>query len=283
MFRNLSPAALSMRVDLPTAVDLALRHAWQGIDIPLVETARLAEEQGYAYVATLLDSARLRLGAWSLPFDWRNGYSQAALETLGKQAALAQRLGCARAYTWVPPASYELPFRQNFERHIMLLRPIAQVLSANGCRLGLEFVGPRTMRDGRRYGFIYTLEGALCLAQAIGFTTGVLLDSYHWYTSLGTLADIRGLRLEDVVYVHVNDAPAGVAVDAQLDQIRRLPGTTGVIDIAGFLQTLAEIGYNGPVTPEPFEERLKTATPDDACREAHASMLEIWRRAGLPG
>ena len=31
---------------------------------------------------------------------------------------------------------------------------------------------------------------------------------------------------------------------------------TGVIDIAGFLQALQEIGYDGPVTPEPFKKEL---------------------------
>jgi sugar phosphate isomerase/epimerase len=281
VFRNLSPSAIGIRADLSDAIGLAARHGWQGIDLPIGEAARLAEERGVASVAESFESVGLRLGGWGLPLDWRGGYSQAALAALGEQAALARRLGCVCAYTWVPPASYDLPFRENFDRHVTLLRPIASALDAHGCRLGLEFVGPRTMRDGRRYGFIYSLEGMLCLAQAIGSSAGVLLDSYHWYTSLGTLADIRGLRAEDVVYVHINDAPAGVAVEAQLDQVRRLPGATDVIDLAGFLETLKEIGYDGPVTPEPFEERLESLAPDDACREAHESLLGVWRRAGI--
>jgi sugar phosphate isomerase/epimerase len=283
VFRNLSPNAIGIRANLVDAIGLASRHSWQGIDLAIPEAAHLVEERGFESVAGLFESAGLRLGGWGLPFDWRSGYSRAALSTLGEQAALAWRLGCTRAYTWVPPASYDLPFRQNFDRHITLLRPIAAALDEHGCRLGLEFIGPRTMRDGRRYGFIYSLEGMLCLAQALGSSAGVLLDSYHWYTSLGTLADIRGLRAEDVVYVHVNDAPAGIAVDAQLDQVRRLPGATGVVDIVGFLETLKEIGYDGPVTPEPFEKRLESLAPDAACQEAHQSMLGVWQRAGVEG
>jgi len=281
MFRNLSPGAIGIRTDLAGAIDLAQRHGWQGLDLPTGEAVRLAAERTPDDVAALFEQAGLRLGGWGLPIDWRTDYDRAALATLDQHAALAQRLGCTRVYTWLPPASDELPFRENFDRHVAQLQPIAEVLAAHGCRLGLEFVGQRTKREDQRYGFIYSLEGMLCLAQAIGPNVGLLLDSYHWYCSLGTLADIRALRVEDVVYVHINDAPDGVAVEAQLDLVRRLPTATGVIDLAGFMGALREVGYAGPVTPEPFEQRLKELPPDDACRTAHDSMLELWRRAGL--
>jgi sugar phosphate isomerase/epimerase len=283
MFRNLSPGAISIPTDRAGAVDRARRHGWQGIDLPVTEAAQLAAERTPDDVAALFEQAGLRLGGWGLPIDWRKDYNRAALTKLEQQAALAQRLDCTRVYTWLLPASDELAFRENFDLHVARLRPIAEVLAAHGCRLGLEFIGPRTMREGRRYGFVYTPEGMLCLAQAIGPNVGLLVDSYHWYTALGTLADLRALRVEDVVYVHVNDAPEGMAVEAQLDQVRRLPTATGVIDLAGFMGALREVGYDGPVTPEPFEQRLKEMTADDACRAAHDSMLELWRRAGLEG
>jgi sugar phosphate isomerase/epimerase len=281
MFRNMSPGAVGIRVGFADAIELAARHGWQGIDLPVAEALRLAQERSADEVAALLGRAGLRSESWGLPVDWRKPYERQALTMLGEQAALAGRLGCTRVYTWVPPGSDERAFRENFSHHVAQLQPIARVLAEHGCRLGLEFIGPRTMREGRRYGFVYTQAGMLGLARAIGPNVGLLLDSYHWYTSLGTLADIRTLRAEDVVYVHINDAPAGVPVEAQLDHVRRLPAATGVIDIAGFLQTLREIGYDGPVTPEPFEPRLADLPPDSACREAHDSMLEVWRQARL--
>ncbi len=281
MFRNLSPGAIGIRAEFAGAVELAVRHGWQGLDLPVAEATRMAAERSPDEVAALFERASLRPGGWGLPINWRAEYDQAALNALSEQAALAQRLGCTRAYTWLLPSSDELPFRENFAQHVARLQPIAQVLEQHGCRLGLEFIGPRTMREGKRYGFIYSLEGMLCLAQAIGPTAGLLLDSWHWYTSLGTLADIRALRAEDVVYVHINDAPDGVAVEAQIDQVRRLPGATGVIDLAGFLGALREIGYDGPVTPEPFEQRLAALAPDEASGTAHEHLLEVWRQAGL--
>jgi sugar phosphate isomerase/epimerase len=281
MFPNLSPGAIGIRAGLEQAVALAARHGWAGCDLPAGETARLAAERSVEEVAAIFARAGVRPGGWGLPVNWREPYDQAALTALGKQAAVAAQLGCTRATTWLLPASDERPFRENFVFHVAQLRPIAQVLAEHGCRLGLEFIGPRTMRAERRYGFIYSPEGMLGLAEAIGPNVGLLLDCWHWYTAVGAPADIRGLRAQDIVYVHVNDAPEGVAVEAQQDQVRRLPGATGVIDIAGFLQALREIGYDGPVTPEPFDTSLATLPADEACKMARDSMRRIWRMAGF--
>src|SRR5690349_20189175 len=108
MFRNLSPGAIGIRADMLTALDLAARHGWQGLDLPVGEAARLAAERTPADVAALFERAGPRLGGWGLSIDWRGDYGQAALAKLARHAALAQRLGCTRAYTWVPPASDEL-------------------------------------------------------------------------------------------------------------------------------------------------------------------------------
>ena len=276
MFPNLSPGVIGIRTGLVDSVALAARHGWVGCDLPAVEAAQLGAERSVDDLATMVGRAGVQLGGWGLPLNWREPYDQGALDALGRQAAVASKLGCTRVYTWLLPGSNERPFRENFAFHVAQLLPVAQVLAEHGCRLGLEFIGPRTMRENLRYGFIYSPEGMLCLAEAIGANVGLLMDAYHWYTAGGTVADIRALRAEDVVYVHVNDAPEGMALEAQLDQVRRLPGATGVIDIAGFLQTLREIGYDGPVTPEPFEKRLAALPADEACKIARDSMRQIW-------
>ena len=277
MFPNLSPGAIGIRTDLAGTLALAKAHGWPGCDLPVVEATQLAAERSADDGAALFSQAGVRPGGWGLPLNWREPYDQAALDALSQQAALAAKLGCTRVYTWLTPGSNERPFRENFAFHVAQLLPVAQVLAEHGCRLGLEFIGPRTLRESLRYGFIYSPEGMLGLAEAIGANVGLLMDCYHLYTAVGSLADIRSLRAEDIVYVHVNDAPEDVAVEAQLDLVRRLPGATGVIDIAGFLQVLREIGYDGPVTPEPFEKSLSGLPSDEACGIARASMRQIWQ------
>jgi len=120
------------------------------------------------------------------------------------------------------------------------------------------------MRDAGKYPFIWTQDGMLELARAIGPNVGLLVDCWHWYTSHGTVEDLKRLSVKDIVYVHVNDAPLGLEVDAQVDNVRCLPGETGVIDIAGFLSAIREAGYDGPVIPEPFKKELGELPSNEA-------------------
>ena len=110
---------------------------------------------------------------------------------------------------------------------------------------------------------------------------GLLIDCWHWYTSHGTLDELKALDGDQVVYVHVNDAPPGIPVDEQIDNQRCLPGETGVIDIVGFLRTMKDIGYDGPVTPEPFDKRLKEMTVTDALKEVARTLNHVWKKSGI--
>ena len=63
-----------------------------------------------------------------------------------------------------------------------------------------------------------------------------------------------------------------------------LPMETGVIDLVGFMRALREMGYDGPVMPEPFSQRindLAATDPEAAAREAARSMDALWRAAGF--
>ena len=115
------------------------------------------------------------------------------------------------------------------------------------------------------------------LVHAIGTgNVGLLLDSWHWYTSHGTVEELMQLSNQDVVHVHVNDAPADIPVDQQMDMRRKLPVTTGVIDMKGFINALVAIGYDGPVEVEPFDQELRNLEPDAAVRAAGESLERVW-------
>ncbi len=105
---------------------------------------------------------------------------------------------------------------------------------------------------------------------------GLLVDSWHWYTSHDTVAELLQLTNHDIVHVHVNDAPSGIAIDQQVDNHRRLPITTGVIDLKGFINTLVKIGYDGPVECEPFDQELRDMDNDTAVKQTIASLDRLW-------
>ncbi len=279
MFRNLSPGAVGIRADFETSLRLAAEAGFQGLD-------PVGDFSAYGVARTMrrqYEAAGLTPGGWGLPVEFRQDVSafEESMRSLSRYAEAAQELGCLRCSTWVPSWSDELPYHDLWALWRDRFRAIAEVLAMFDCRLGLEFLGPKTLRVGHRYEFIHTLPEMMEMVRDVGQNVGLLLDSWHWYTAGGTVEEIRGLTDEDVVYVHVNDAPAGIPVDEQVDNVRCLPGETGVIDIAGFLGALRNIGYTGPVTAEPFVPRLAELPPEQAARETGEAMAKIWRQAKL--
>ena len=280
MYATLGPEALGIRgLTLAEAIALTRESGFAGLSFNIRDAARAADERGAAAVRAQFDEAGVRPALWGLPVAWREETWQDDLRELPRLAATARALGATRTATYMPSGSDERPFQENFDWHVARLRPIAEILRDEGCRFGIEFIGPRTYRAAFRHEFIHTLEGLLELIAAIGVdNVGVMLDSWHLYTSGASLTDLSPLTNQDIVVVHVNDAPAGIAPDEQIDTVRTLPGETGVIDLAGFMRALRELGYDGPVMPEPFSQRivdLAATDPQAAAREAADSMTRV--------
>jgi hypothetical protein len=73
-----------------------------------------------------------------------------------------------------------------------------------------------------------------------------------------------------------SDAPAGVPRDQLPDSPRKLPLTTGVIDLKPFLRGLVKIGYDGPVGTEPFDSSLGRMPTDEAMKVVSAAMKKAF-------
>src|SRR5699024_8106561 len=129
------------------------------------------------------------------------------------------------------------------------LRLCAQILKEYGINLGLEFVGPHHLRTALENPFIWDMQEMIDWIEVIGEpNVGLLLDSYHWYTTGGTYEEITSLNASQIVHVHLNDAK-DLPIEKVLDNDRLFPGE-GVIDLTLFLKALAEIGYKGGVSQE---------------------------------
>ena len=284
MFKNLNIMALGFRASFYETLDLASLGGFEGIDPNVPEIIKLIGEKSVDEIINALDEKGLRWGGWSLPLSIgsREEDFKRALKKLPSIAEKMHDLGCFRAFTWLTPYSDELTFEENFDLHKRRVRRVAEILDEYNCVLGVEFVGPKTSRVGHKYEFIHDMEGMMRLIEATGADNiGLLLDSWHWYTSHGTIDQILRLKGKDVVYVHINDAPPGIPVDEQIDSVRRLPGETGIIDIIGFLRALKKIGYDGPVTPEPFDERLRRMPIREAILKTSEAVNKVWSMASL--
>jgi sugar phosphate isomerase/epimerase len=75
-----------------------------------------------------------------------------------------------------------------------------------------------------------------------------------------------------------------VPFDKVIDTARHLPLETGVLDLPGFMRTLAAMGYDGPVVTEPFSaplNALAATDPTAAARQVSAAMERLWQLSGL--
>jgi sugar phosphate isomerase/epimerase len=281
-YRSLGCGHIGVKASQEQAVMYAAQYGFDAITPSTGEFEKKSQAEIAAWL-NLMRAKGIRYGTSGLPVEFRKddaGFQQ-DLARLPQQAETLQKLGVKRMATWILPGHGELTYLQNFKRHEHRLREAAKILRDHDIRLGLEFVGPRTSRARSRFPFICTQHGMMELVQAIDTgNVGLLMDSWHWYTSHGTLAELGQLSGSDIIHVHVNDAPANVDVDQQVDNRRQLPVTSGVIDMKGFINTLVKIGYDGPVECEPFDQELRQMDDPQAVKQTAAALKRVWGLIG---
>jgi len=270
--------AIGVRADLREAIRLAAAHGFESVAPSPGFLAGLSDED-LAELKADMKAKGLVWGSAGLPVNFRGDEEKfrEGLARLPGTAAALNRAGASRVNTWISPRHDEMTYVANFRLHARRLRDVAKVLGDHGQRLGLEYVGTKTLWTGGRYPFIHTMAETKDLLAEIGRdNVGFVLDSWHWYTAGDTEADLLSLRNEDVVACDLNDAPAGVPVEQQIDGRRQLPAATGVIDIETFLGALVKIGYDGPVRAEPFNQKLNALENEPAVAATAAAMKKAF-------
>jgi sugar phosphate isomerase/epimerase len=269
----LVPSALGISLTQEETIDWAAKLGFEAVEPHPQYLAQLADSRLAELRAKMAELA-LTWSAAGLPVDFRGNEErfQQGLKQLPEFAQNLRRAGVERLGTYIRPSHSELTYLQNFQLHVRRFRAMATVLGDFGLRLGIEYVGPKTSWSAGRFPFVHTLRELRELVTEINHpAVGYTLDCWHWYTAEETREDILALPGQDVLIVHLNDAPAGIPVHQQVDSIRRLPLATGVIDLKGFLTALVEIGFSGPAFIEPFDRTLREIPREEALtRVAHA-------------
>jgi sugar phosphate isomerase/epimerase len=270
----LSLGRLGFRASFTESFELTVKHGFEGLDPDPNYFASLGDD-GLKRLLDDLQAKNLKFGAAGLPVEFRKDEAtfNDGLKKLPATGDIMQRAGIWRVSTWILPCSNELTYPQNFRQHAYRLRQCAQILADHGQKLGLEYVAPRTLWRSQRHPFVHTLSEMKELIVAIGTNNlGIQLDSWHWFNAEETDKDLLTLRGSDVLTVDLNDAPLGLSLDQYQDDHRELPAATGVIPVKEFLGSLVQIGYDGPIQPEPFNAALRALPLDQACASASSAM-----------
>ena len=273
-----TPGSIGIRTDQRGAIDLAAKHGYESVQPFAADLAELDGSQLGELRAELREKG-LAWAAAGLPVDFRTNEEnhRTGMAKLREEAPVYERAGVTRITTWLMPGHNELTYLAYFRQTASRLREIAKVAGDHGMRFGLEYVGTPSLRIARRYQFVHSMAETKELIAETGMgNVGFVLDSWHWWTAGEAKADLLSLRKEDVVSADLNDAPVGRTMLEQIDGQRDLPAATGVIPIRDFLEALVEIGYDGPVRPEPFNKALNDMDDDPAAEAAAAAMKKAF-------
>ena len=284
MFVSLN-GALTRGVSGVDKIRLAARVGFGGVDWDLgpAKTAGLDATKALFTELNLRPTIVNLPMARPLPFGGEPAAFREALKQLADDAAFTAGVGCRKMMLVLSPTS-QAPKEEHRKLVVERLSAISEVLQKSPLRLGLEFLGPMSMRMGRPGGppptpFIWTLPETVALAKDCGPNIGVILDVWHWHHSGGTIPEILAAGNERIVHVHLSDAKQAAPEDVR-DNQRVMPGE-GIIDLVGFLQALKKIGYADGVSPEPLGRIPDSMSPEDGARLGLDTAVAVMKKAGV--
>ncbi|MGI6004109.1 MAG: sugar phosphate isomerase/epimerase family protein [Christensenellales bacterium] len=285
MYTNLNPRTMGLNHhSFDDLLTTAHNSGFKGIEVP---AGAFGTPRAAAEAKIRLDDMGMRFGLIMAPCDMYkvdDGEFEKALATFDQWSRLARIAGCTRAYNHIWPGSDTMGYEENFRWHVKRLEAIYRVLDDNGIRYGLEFMGPKTVRDQFKYGFIRSLMGVVALTQEVSRDIGFVFDTIHWYCSGSHQDDLyyAAMHPEKVINLHLCDANA--PRDEQIDATRGMPMENGIIDAVEVVRLLARHGYDGPVIIEPMKPttaRYEAMPLQDAARDAIGCLHRIFDAAGV--
>lgn len=281
MIKGLTRAGIGNVGSLEQWISAASRYGFEAIDPGAEEVKEWAAVKGIGQASAYLQQHGIRLGSISLSVQWRESEEQFmdGLDGLAAQAAAAASLGCQACGTYILPSTDSDPVRF-MAQATRRLRICARILASYGIRLALEFVGPHHLRTRWKHPFLWELQATLEWIEAINEpNVGLLLDSYHWYTNELQEEDIAALKREQIVLVHINDAPDVPLAEVQ-DNGRLYPGE-GVIDLTAFLRGVKKTGYEGVISQEILTPAPPEQPSEILLERSRAAFDKVFRAAGL--
>jgi sugar phosphate isomerase/epimerase len=266
---------------LEQKASLAHEYGYAGLDFGLGEAEALAGGAGAARAlfarygvepSTIGGVLNADLVAPDDAFD-------GALRRVPEHARAAAALGAARTGTVLVNRTMR-PKEELWPVVVDRIRRVDRALAGTGVRLGVEFLGVRTLHPERPYAFVGSMAEANALLDEAGArNVGLTLDSYHWYAAGDTPDTIRQTPAERFVLLHVNDAK-DVPREQLLDADRLLPGE-GVIPLVDWLQAIDRTGFDGFIGVEVLGPRLAALDAEACARVGMESLRRLYARAGV--
>lgn len=284
MYKNLNCDQLAITGRQSEIIELALTYGFQAIDVDMDDLVKRCSRTSFESASRFLLSSKLKAAGFDAPIDLDasdEDYTK-QLAQLNGVAEIAKRAGTTTAVLPVPAATDRLPFPEFFEVVRKRIEEIAGVLAKEEIGLALAFSPQDATTEEKQFKFVGDVEGFVALVRAVtAKNISIVFDSWTWHIGGGTLDTLKALGLDRVSLVCLADCKEGVEAAAATIDDCLLPGSTGVIDNAQYLQAFGEAELELPVSARGMPIDGK-ATRDAMINKAQDALNQCFEQAGLP-
>jgi sugar phosphate isomerase/epimerase len=280
---SLIPGTVGINVNTNELLDLAIKNKFESI-YPLINDLKKMSTMELTDYLDKMASNSISFDVSILPVDFSQTDSvfNDGIKVLKDYCKVMRKIDSVGFCRWIMPTSNNLTYLKNFKIHKERLKECAKIIGDNDMKLGLEFVGPKTLMARDQFSFIRTINELRELISEIDErNVGYQLDTFHLYCANHSIEDLRFLNKDDIIMCQLNDAVKGRTRDEQIDLERNLPGKTGLIDTAPFLNFLQEVGYDRTVSAEPFNKDLNKMNNEEAAKTTYNSIKNSFVNAGV--
>ena len=280
---SIIPGTIGINVNTYELLDLAIKNKFESI-YPLINDLKKMSNMELSDYLDKMASNSISFDVSILPVDFSQTDSvfNDGIKVLKDYCKVMRKIDSVGFCRWIMPTSNNLTYLKNFKIHKERLKECAKIIGDNDMKLGLEFVGPKTLMARDQFSFIRTINELRELISEIDErNVGYQLDTFHLYCANHSIEDLRFLNKDDIIMCQLNDAVNGRTRDEQIDLERDLPGKTGLIDTAPFLNFLQEVGYDRTVSAEPFNKDLNKMNNEEAAKTTYDSIKNSFVNAGV--
>jgi sugar phosphate isomerase/epimerase len=262
---ELSPFAIEDRV---TAVAAA---GYVGMGLAQDDLAHINDTIGFARLRALCQDAGLAHVEVEILTDWWETGDKRARSDQTRSLLLdaAEALGA-------PIIKVGTAFGWSLESIDVLVEPLRQLAHEAGER------GTRVAVEPMPFSMLATVPMAADLVRAVDHPgCGVMVDSWHVFRAGTTLDELRECLTGDIVVgVELDDADEEVVGTLFEDTIhrRRLCGE-GSFDLTGLVQTLRDVGWQGPWGVEIISDEFRRLPLDIALGVAYDAQVHVLEAA----
>lgn len=194
---SLNPGIIGVKANLAQTLDYAIQYGYEAISPFTQEVLEHYSENQLREHTAKMKANGISYCSNNIPVEFRkdNDTFKEGFQGLKKFCQTMEKQGASRMNTWIISSHSDLTYSQNMKQHGERLGECAKVMDDHGIKLGLEYLGMRTMLNQNRFPFISSMEECRDLIAATGQdNVGFVLDSFHWYCAGETIEDLRSLK-----------------------------------------------------------------------------------------